>query len=342
MCDYSEATGWTGGCLVTPVLMSSQGPSSSCRLPREVRVALRPSFRAMPSATLTYRSVSGAPRRRRPCMAGAWGTLDPLAPLAPLTSPSHDSGNVNGEPPLVTVHVNNQSCAASGSEAFFNLTQHGGRRGTAITRSTSCVSTLTRGTIKVHPWNSPALAVPHASLTLAGRRLGRSFSAAPADGSSLVMTGSRLAARRTQRQRPPPLHEHHHYQQNLLVHHQPLRQPKLPSPPLPSIPSRPKEESPGVMPRSLTPPPLPPPKSPPPVPPELRAPTASPEPTGWNDTGYGSVRCTCHPCSLGLLVSRAYKAVIKAASSCEYFCIPIGTTSMINDECINYESCMTI
>ena len=53
---------------------------------------------------------------------------------------SRSQRNINQS--LVTVHINNLSCASSGSEAFFNLKEHAGQRGLA--RSTSCVSNLNK------------------------------------------------------------------------------------------------------------------------------------------------------------------------------------------------------
>lgn len=282
-------------------LPSSRGTSTfSWRLPRESRVLPRPSFRATRSATVTCRTMSGGvSRRRRPAVTTAWGTREPLASAT--------------EPPLLTLHVNNRSCAASGSEAFFNLTQHGGRRGTALSRSSSSVSALSRGSNKLHSLN-PAT---HASLgrraSLAvggGRRVGRSYSAAAGDRSTLGVTWSRTGGR-ARRQRPH-LHmydQHVYYQQQLPITHHHQQQTKYPKT---SSFKELRSEGLDIMPRAPTPPPVKP-----------RPPTTPTEPCKWGSPVADAPDCTCRPCNLGGLVARAYKAVLKAASTCKYPCFPV-------------------
>lgn len=286
-----------------------ESTTASWRLPRGARVVPRPSFRNVHGATFACRTISGVPRRRRPPMAAAWGTVDPLAPLGTVKG-----SELGQEPPLVTLHVNNNSCAASGSEAFFNLMQHGGRRGTAISRSSSCVSALSRGTYSLHGYGAPTppvLAPSQLSLArrpskvLPGRRVGRSFSAAPADGSSHGAAGLRVAGRRAPRQ-PffPVVPEQRMYHQN-LVHHQPAALHK---------PFTLMEQNEALdndklctVPRGDSPPPLPPRISLPPL-----------EPRGWPTRDTDSLACACQPCGLGVLVTRAYKTVFRAASNCKY------------------------
>ncbi|XP_071524542.1 tyrosine-protein kinase TXK isoform X5 [Panulirus ornatus] len=305
MSEYvGEGVGWGGGRFVPPAtLLSSRGAATtSWRLPREARVLPRPSFRTTRSATVTCRTMSGGTsRRRRPAVATAWGTLDPLAS--------------SSEPPLLTLHVNNHSCAASGSEAFFNLTQHGGRRGTALSRSSSCVSALSRGSYRLHPLSpgaQPSLPLPgthttlgrRASLVVGGRRIGRSYSAAAGDRSPLGVTGSRAGGRR--RRQRPRLHmydQHVYYQQHLPVTHQQQQTKYNKSCGLVEFGC----EGLDVMPRVATPPLS---KSRP-----LTTPT---ETYKWRSNVADAPDCTCRPCNLGGLVARAYKAVLKAASTCMF------------------------
>ncbi|XP_063860974.1 uncharacterized protein LOC135101237 isoform X1 [Scylla paramamosain] len=232
MSDFiAEALAWPGGPLPPPLpppitlVPVQESTHSSWRLPRGARVVPRPSFRNVHGATFSCRTISGVPRRRRPGVAAAWGTVDPLAPIGTVKS-----SELGQEPPLVTLHVNNQSCAASGSEAFFNLMQHGGRRGTAISRSSSCVSAFSRGSYNLHgygPPTPPVVSPTHLSLVrrpsnvVPGRRVGRSFSTAPGDGSCYGAGGPRVAGRRPPRQPIfPAVPEQHLYHQN-LVRHQP-------------------------------------------------------------------------------------------------------------------------
>lgn len=307
MSDYIvEGLAWAGGHPLPPpvaLVPVQESSTASWRLPRGARVVPRPSFRNMHSATLACRTVTGVPRRRRPGVAAAWGTIDPLAPIGTVKS-----GEIGQEPPLVTLHVNNQSCAASGSEAFFNLLQHGGRRGTAISRSSSCVSALSRGSYNLHgfgPHAPPVLPGTHSlarrtSKVHPGRRLGRSFSAAPADGPCLG--GSRAAGRRTLRQPSfPVVPEQRLYHQNLVAHH-------------PSTLHKPftlieRNETPDsdkcILPRPPTPPPLPPRLSLPPL-----------GSQGWPASDTDT--CACQPCGLGVFIARAYKTVFRAASNCKY------------------------
>lgn len=309
MSDYiAEGLAWAGGHPLPPpvaLVPVQECSTSSWRLPRGARVAPRPSFRNMHSATVACRTVTGVPRRRRPGMAAAWGTVDPLAPIGAVKG-----GDVGQEPPLVTLHVNNQSCAASGSEAFFNLLQHGGRRGTALSRSSSCVSALSRGSYNLHgfgPLTPPGLPATHSlarrpSKVQPARRLGRSFSAAPADGPCPGLGGPCVGGRRTLRQPYfAVVPEQRHYHQNLVAHH-------------PSTLHKPYtlmegNETPDsdkcILPRPPTPPPLPPRLSLPPL-----------GPRGWPAPDTDS--CGCQPCGLGLLVTRAYKTVLQAASNCKY------------------------
>ncbi|XP_042866051.1 uncharacterized protein LOC122249345 [Penaeus japonicus] len=335
MSDYvGDGLGWSCGRLVPPVaLMSSRDTATTTwRSPGDARILPGPSARASRSATVTARSFAGISRRRGLPMGTAWGTMDPLAPPAPapLVAPL-ESVDRPGDSPLVTVHLKNHSCAASGSEAFFNLSQHGGRRGTAISRSSSCVSAISRNSYRLHsltPPTPPTIPTTHTSLgrrtsnALNSRRVGRSYSVAPADWSSSAMTGARVVGRRAQRlqlpalpvqQQPPTPREHklshpqnqQYYQQNILIQQQPEKQ-------LASCggldESNQNLEGDNAM--SL-PPSLPPARPRPPTPPPL--------PLKWHRTAAPSTSgCRCQPCSVGVLVARAYKAVLKAASTCMF------------------------
>ena len=320
MSDYiAEVLAWSGGHPLPPpmtLVPVQESTPASWRLPRGARVMPRPSFRNVRGATFTSRTISGVSRRRRPGMAAAWGTTDPLAPLGTVKG-----GELGQEPPLVTLHVNNHSCAASGSEAFFNLMQHGGRRGTAISRSSSCVSAFSHGSYNLHgygPPTPPALPPTHVSLVrrpskvVPGRRIGRSFSTAPGDGSSHGAVGPRVAGRRAPRQ-PffPVVPEQRMYHQN-LVHHQPVALHK------PFTPMERNEtldiDKQCMVPRADSPPPLPPRISFPPL-----------EPRDWPAHNTDSLTCACQPCGLGVLVTRAYKTVFRAASDCKYHLSPLVT-----------------
>lgn len=257
--------------------------------------------------------------------------MDPLAPPAPapLAAPM-ESVDRSGESPLVTVHLKNHSCAASGSEAFFNLSQHGGRRGTAISRSSSCVSAISRSSYRLHsiaPPTPPTIPATHTSLgrrasnALSGRRVGRSYSVAPADWSSSAMPGARVVGRRAQRlqlpslpvqQQPPTPREHklshpqsqQYYHQNILIHQQPEKQPASCGV-LDEVNQNAENDN-----ATSLPPALPPARPQPPTPPPL--------PLKWHRTAAPSTSgCRCQPCSVGGLVARAYKAVLKAASTCK-------------------------
>ncbi|XP_045133703.1 tyrosine-protein kinase Btk29A-like isoform X4 [Portunus trituberculatus] len=262
-----------------------------------------------PRCHLLCRTISGVPRRRRPGVAAAWGTVDPLAPIGTVKG-----SELGQEPPLVTLHVNNQSCAASGSEAFFNLMQHGGRRGTAISRSSSCVSAFSRGSYSLHgygPPTPPVVSPTHLSLVrrpsnvVPGRRVGRSFSTAPGDGSSYGAAGLRVAGRRPPRQPIfPAVPEQHLYHQN-LVRHQPSALHKTFTAVERSDALDNDKQC--VAPRGNSPPPLPPRISSPPL-----------EPLGWTARDTDTPACACEPCGLGGLVSRAYKTVFRAASNCMF------------------------
>ncbi|KAK8748438.1 hypothetical protein OTU49_016147, partial [Cherax quadricarinatus] len=318
MADHvSESPGWVGGHAMAPItLVSPQDKAATTwRLPRDLRLLPRPSFSVPRSATVTCRSVNGASRRRRPAVAAAWGTLDPMGQI----TTSVEGGKVAPEPPLVTVHVNNDSCAASGSEAFFNLTQHGGRRGTAISRSSSCVSALSHGSYKVYSLNPPILTAAHgvvgrgASITHGGRRLGRSYSVAPGDGCvSGAGNGSRVAGRRPQklRQHFSFCGDHHvyHQHQHLTFQHHPAKYRKTYG--ILEYTEKGFSGANGcVLPRMSTTAP---------VLAQPRPPLPAVAPDKWHQTSPDGTDCRCQPCSLGVLVTAAYKAVLKAASNCMF------------------------
>ncbi|XP_045581313.2 uncharacterized protein [Procambarus clarkii] len=313
MSDYvGESLAWAGGHVMPPVaLVSARETTTSWRLPRDARIVPRPSFNIPRSATVACRTASGASRSKRPAVAAAWGTLDPMA-----TGASREAGNMAPEPPLVTVHVNNNSCAASGSEAFFNLTQHGGRRGTAISRSSSCVSAINRGAYKIHSL-TPAATYNglgrRESIAHAGRRLGRSYSVAPGDGVLSVMAkGAHVTGRRAQRLRPHLSfccdHHVYHQHQHLTLQHQPAKYQKTYG--HTEHLDKALNGTSGSMMLGVA--------TSPPVVTQPRVLYPSVGPGKWHHSDHDAAGCTCRPCSLGVVVARAYKAVLRAASYCKY------------------------
>ncbi|XP_064102514.1 tyrosine-protein kinase TXK-like isoform X4 [Macrobrachium nipponense] len=349
MSDYiGDAMGWGTSRMMHPVSLVSTrdtanttwhfGPETPPRLPP------RPFKRPARSATITCRAVSGTIRRRISTVAPAtWGTLDPL-------SQSLDEGQRGADPPLVTVHVRNNSCAASGSEAFFNLTQHGGRRGTALSRSSSCVSALSRGSYMgsymIHglsPSTPPIIPSTHcrkigrsASMAPSTRRVRRSYSVAPADtySSSVGIPAGRVVGRRAQRQQTQQQHQPVlvpcfgdqpvHQNQRVLnqLHQNPFfiqHQPEALKQTVGSLERGLDEavtvgECGSAMPRLYAP------VVPPPLPPSL-PPPAMGYPPRWRPREPPSTCCGClcqNPCSVGILIARFYKALLKVASSCMF------------------------
>ncbi|XP_068200406.1 uncharacterized protein [Palaemon carinicauda] len=338
MSDYvGDTMGWGASRVMHPVsLMSSRDTANTTWQfgPETPRLPTRPFKRPTRSATITCRAVSGTIRRRFSTVAPAtWGTLDPL------THGLDDSQRV--EPPLVTVHVRNNSCAASGSEAFFNLMQHGGRRGTALSRSSSCVSALSRGSYMIHglsPSTPPIIPATHCrkvsrsvSMAPSTRRVRRSYSVAPADtySSSGGVPVGRVMGRRAQRQQQPvlvpcfgdqPVHQNQLVQNQLhqnpfFIQHQPETLKQTVGSLERGLDEEFTNDNGCIMPRlyaPMVPPPLPP--SLPPLP-ARNHPRWRPREPPRNCCG-----CLCqNPCSVGILIARFYKAMLKVACSCKYY-----------------------